>query len=476
MPGQSAQTRTTTLVLATAVFAATVTLLISVLPFVAFAYRSVEAHLAIETTATLAAGLVAVLVYGRFRRTRLRSDLILLAAMLAFAGTNLAFSVMPPVTGLARDGAIATWAPVFSRLISAALFAWAAFAADVRVRRSFERPRVVVALVLAMLCVIGTTVALVGGALPEGLDPTLSPESAERPRVVGSPLLLAQFVVVMSLFAAAAVGFLRRAEAHDDGFSGWLAAAAVLGSFARLNYFLFPSLYSEWVYTGDVLRLGFFAMLCVGAAREITRAQRAEAATAVLEERRRLAREIHDGLAQELTFIVAHARRLGDRAVGRRAEQLLVLEQLREAAERALAEARSAIEVLATPTDEPLGQTLCRSVEYVAERLGGRVRCRAVNGEVSVPPQQRETLVRLVREAATNAVRHGRAQLITLEVDGSQGLRVRIADDGSGFDPATIGDGGFGLTSMRERAEALGGTFKITSAVGIGTTVEVEIP
>ena len=463
------------LVVTTAVVAAAATLLITVLPFVSFAYRSHETHIVIETAAALISTLVAVLVYGRFRRTGRTSDLVLFAAMLLFAGTNLFFSVIPPTAHVDDTSGFTTWAPVIGRFLSAVVFAWAAFASDRPVRWRFDPPLLVGSVVLALLALVAATAGVVGDLLPDAIDRTLSHESASRTRIVGSPLVLAQQVASMVLFGAAALGFLRRAERTGEAFSSWLAVAAVLGAFARLNYFLFPSLYSEFVYTGDVLRLGFFVLLLVAASREIGRAQRGEAEAAVLDTRRRIARDIHDGLAQELAFIVSHSRRLGERAVGRREEQALVLRQLADAAQRALDESRAAIEVLTTPMDEPLDVALCRSAETVAERLGARVRLDLTEG-LAVPREHREALVRIVREATTNAVRHGEARTVRLELDGPSPLRVKVVDDGSGFDVASVDGGGFGLTSMRERAEALGGSLRVDSTPGEGTTVEVMLP
>ena len=85
-------------------------------------------------------------------------------------------------------------------------------------------------------------------------------------------------------------------------------------------------------------------------------------------------------------------------------------------------------------------------------------------------------LWRSARAPTTNAVRHGKAQTVRLELAGPAPVCVRIIDDGSGFDVAAVDGGGFGLTSMRERAAALGGHVAITSSPGNGTTVEVTLP
>jgi signal transduction histidine kinase len=93
---------------------------------------------------------------------------------------------------------------------------------------------------------------------------------------------------------------------------------------------------------------------------------------------------------------------------------------------------------------------------------------------LALPPKVRETLLWIVREAVTNAARHGRARDVTIEVRAGNPVSVCVRDDGSGFDPeeATHQRSGFGLISMRERAEAIGAAVTISST-GAGTTVEL---
>lgn len=88
----------------------------------------------------------------------------------------------------------------------------------------------------------------------------------------------------------------------------------------------------------------------------------------------------------------------------------------------------------------------------------------------------REDLARIVREAVSNAARHGEAQNITVALSNTDAIRVRVSDDGKGFDPDLPRRRGFGLTSMRERAEQRGGTVVVRSKPGEGTEVEVVVP
>src|SRR5918996_5057560 len=110
------------------------TLLVSVTSIVSFAYRSPSLHVAVETAAALISLLAAQLMYGRFRRSLGRKDLLLTCALALFAGSNLCFSAIPAMAN-AGTTPFSTWAPVLSAVLSAALLAAGAFARPHPVRR-----------------------------------------------------------------------------------------------------------------------------------------------------------------------------------------------------------------------------------------------------------------------------------------------------------------------------------------------------
>jgi signal transduction histidine kinase len=239
-----------------------------------------------------------------------------------------------------------------------------------------------------------------------------------------------------------------------------------LAAFARLNYLIFPSDHPDWLYSGDVLRTGSYLLLLVAAGREISRHWAAQAEAAVAEDRRRLAREMHDGVLQELGYIRSEIKAftVADRP---RVERVL------GASERALDEARQLLEALGRPEDEPLGLVLHRAVEQVAQRYGVALDLE-LDESIVVDRPQRHALVRIAREAVLNAIRHGKVERIRLELGrDAEGSYLRVADDGAGFDPGER-QTGFGLISMRERAVALPGTFELSSQPGRGTTVMIR--
>jgi signal transduction histidine kinase len=454
-----------------ATLSALVTLLVSVLPYVRFAYHGPAMHVALETIASFVALLVAYLVFWRLRRHGRLSDLALFGALLVLAATNMLFSAVPAALGHATE-TFPTWAQAGGRLLGAVALAIAAFAPDTRLRRPEPAAGAVVLSAAAMLALLAAAVALLEGTLPEAIDPGLSPEASGRPRIVGHPWILSWQGLATVLYAIAAAGFVRSARRRRDELIAWVALAATLGVFARLNYFLFPSLYSDWVYTGDVFRLGFFIALLLGALREIQSYQQDLIDAAELRERRRVARALHDGLAHELAFVVMQSRRLG-----RDQDDGLALRHLAAAAERALDESRDAIAALGRPVEEPLGAVVAQAALDVAARFDIELRLEVVDCG-SADAETREGLVRIVREALTNAAKHGAARMVDVELRRSDALRLRIVDDGIGFDPDAPPRRarGFGFTSMRERAEAAGGELHIASRPGEGTRIEVVLP
>jgi signal transduction histidine kinase len=449
---------------ALAIAAGVVVTLVSLLPLTSVAYRSTTLHVAIETAATLIALVAAALLIGRFLRAPMQTELILAGSLLLLGLTNLCFSVIPWV---ADDelGSFDTWAPIAGRLLGAAGIAVGSVLPAVPVRRPGRALWQVLSTVAAAVLVIGVAGAALAPHLPVGIDPDVPPDPS-GPDLVGEPSVLVTQVVGMVLYAIAAFGFVRRAERTADELMSWLAVAAVVAVFSRLNYFLFPSIYSEWVYAGDFLRQAFYGLILVGALREITAYQRELAELAVHRERRRIARELHDGIAQELAFIRTQAVRLRP-GVDDPAARIML------AAERALDESRHAIATLARPVDASLDASVSQAAEEVAARESIRLELELAPG-LHAPDAVHDALMRIVREAVSNAIRHGKARSVLVRLTRTDGLRLCVEDDGVGLG---AGPGpGFGLTSMRERAHALGGTVEVSHRRPRGVLVEVRLP
>jgi signal transduction histidine kinase len=303
--------------------------------------------------------------------------------------------------------------------------------------------------------------------MPLALDPTYFPTSAQHPVLWGHPLLLAAQAVSASCFLLASLAFTRKSLHRGDQLLRWLGPACALAAFARVNYMLFPSLYTDWLYTGDVLRTGCYVLLLVGAARELRQYWTARATAAVLEDRRRLARELHDGVIQELAYIRSESHSIPS---GVDAKARII-----GACDRALDEARAAVQALGRSSDEPLGFVLHRAAEELAERFQLALEVD-LDDSIQVPQDQQHALMRITREAVSNAARHGDAGRVWVQLGRTSGQRsLVIQDDGRGFDVAAAFETGtgYGLVSMRERARALPGTFGLSAERGAGSRVTV---
>jgi len=298
--------------------------------------------------------------------------------------------------------------------------------------------------------------------LPADVTATLR-AGAAHPTVGAFQLALALMYIL------AAYGFARRSRINADELSGWLAIACILSGASRINYYFHPSLHSSWVYTGDVFRLGFYFALLIGAAREIASYWTSVLAAASLEERRRLARDVHDGLAQEIAFIARNVRLLREQG----AEPQLVERILRGVA-RAQEESRRVVGALRSSADEPLERALAEAARDAAQRYGAAIDMELESG-ITLSAREREAVVRIASEAVANAAQHSGAETLRLYLERLEaGVRLGVVDDGEGFDEDEP-KRGFGLVTMKDRAEALGGKLRVDSRRGAGTKVELEL-
>ncbi|WP_371534880.1 sensor histidine kinase [Streptomyces sp. NBC_01023] len=205
----------------------------------------------------------------------------------------------------------------------------------------------------------------------------------------------------------------------------------------------------------------------------------AERTAGTLAERERLAREIHDTLAQGLSSIQLLLRAAG-RTLPADAPAAAHIEQARQAAQDNLAEARRFVRALSPPALEH------GSLAAALDRLctggpGPRVRFSTSGTPVALPTPYEVALLRIAQSALANTVQHAGASRAEITLSFMEtAVALDVVDDGSGFDPllagAASGDGGFGLPAMRSRVESLGGTFAVESTPGQGTAVAVTLP
>ncbi|HMI47685.1 MAG TPA: histidine kinase [Gemmatimonadaceae bacterium] len=201
---------------------------------------------------------------------------------------------------------------------------------------------------------------------------------------------------------------------------------------------------------------------------------------AVLAERTRIAREMHDGLLQYVTGIALQLRAVLPRLRSAPEEAATVLEHILELAERASTEARLAVVGMrhfAESGDvvKALQGTVERTMEGSSLGLAVNVRGRTR----AMSPRVCDAATLIVEQAITNVLRHAEAQSVQLGMDfGVRRLRISVRDDGRGFvlDHATTGATHFGLLGMRERASEIGAELRVRSALEHGTTVSVLVP
>lgn len=200
--------------------------------------------------------------------------------------------------------------------------------------------------------------------------------------------------------------------------------------------------------------------------------------TAQEAERQRLARDIHDGISQRLVTLSYHldaALTLLDR--GEPAEARLDLESSCELVGTTMEEARAAIGALRPPVLDDLG--LSGALAALAREMPGVDTTLALD-ERRLPEHVEVALYRIAQETLQNVLKHARAERVTVRLEiGDADVRLAVSDDGVGFTDTGRSDpahGGYGLASVRERAELIGGSVRLDSRTGSGTTVSVTAP
>lgn len=212
--------------------------------------------------------------------------------------------------------------------------------------------------------------------------------------------------------------------------------------------------------------------------------QKSEMATRVIkaqeEERKRVAREIHDGPAQSLANLVLRTE-ICERLLAQDIDEALKeLGELKKTAKGSLTELRRIIFDLRPMALDDLGlvPALRRYLEDLRDRLGLPVELVILGEEVRLDLNQEVTLFRLAQEAVNNARKHAQAKEIRVRLEFAPlAATLVVEDDGRGFIPSETGSlVGFGLLGMRERAELVDGDFEVTSAPGEGTRIRVRVP
>jgi signal transduction histidine kinase len=420
------------------------------------------ARAALATAITLSAVAAAALLRANLERSRQVHDLLLLFALLAALVVDFVFRAGPALSSGVRFEAVG---PIrFGlELIVALLFAAAAFAP----RRTVPVPgrRLITSLVVA-----GAIVALLGELFEEILFSQPNHESFTQIKSAAASTRPVA-VAVAALLIVASLAFIARSRRGEP--NAWLAAgaSALLGG-ATLQYLKLPVVATNWVTPRDGLRLAAYALLLRAGYVRYAKARRAAAQAALRSERERIARDLHDGLAQDLACIAAQGQRL-DSSVG--PEHPLMV-----ATRRAIAASRGAIADLWASTAPSTDAALRLIANELEHRFDVEIDVRVetdtpLTGDSDLEPHQREDLVRIVREAIVNAAQHGGATRVDVALfNRERDLLVRVSDDGRGI--ADTMRPGFGLHTMRARAASLGGQLTAYARAEGGTELELVVP
>ena len=417
-------------------------------------YSLPNARIALDTAAALVASIVAVLAATKFLVEGRGMDLLLAGGFLAIGVGTFAFAVAPVLAG-SELGAVESWAAIGAGLFGAVLIAFAPYVT----RKTARRRRAIVAMVVLV------ALALVGAWLDARLlDLSLDAVGSGSAR---SPAVVVAYGIVAVLYLIAAIGFGLRYRRQGRDLDSWLTLALTLVVFADLHYVLAPFRSSAYVLPSDLLRILAFAVLLAGVWRAIGDA---EFGRAVAEERARVARDIHDGLAQYLFALSAQISMLES---GAELEQ--ILPRLKHAATAAQQEAQFAVLALSSAAGSaPFDAALRRYIEFLV--ADGELEVDVeIDPGVALAPDEEIEVFRIVQEGLANARRHAGAEQAEVSIMHSGGRRVvRVSDNGTGImgdDPGA----GQGMKNMRSRAASIQGVFSLRSSPGKGTSIEVVL-
>jgi signal transduction histidine kinase len=420
-------------------------------------YSLPHVRLVLDTAVMLAAGIVALLAGIRFSVDGRRLDLFLCGGFSAMAAATLAFSIAP-VLGNEPLHRTEAWAAIGGKLFAMVLIAAAGFSK----RRTSAGGRALGEMLIAVAILLALSWGVahqLGSSLPPLTDRTGGDQSL---------LLMGALATQALLSLIAMVGFGLRFRSRGNDLDRWLALGATLAVFAELHYVFTPLLSSRYVSQGDFLRVLSYGVLLVGVWRAI---RFAEFGRAVAEERARVAREIHDGLAQYLFAVSTHASMLESGAD----DPKTTLARLKEAAAAAQQEARFAVLALSSAGGSaPFDSALRRYVDFLTADGALEVDLEIEDG-IRLAPDEQIEVFRIVQEGLANARKHAGAARAKVQIAERAGERfVTVVDDGSGFDEEEIA-AGQGLKNMRARAASIGGGFRLVSTPGRGTALEVVL-
>jgi signal transduction histidine kinase len=470
---------------------------------VSFALVDRSLDVAINSLSILAAVSLAALALARYREFGRVAGLFQSSAFLVVAwvtGVNVALVVLKIDNrfDLSLGDVALTPMPLYvwnmSRIVAAGLLVAGGVAAFNSMRQPPPTRRTL------LLPVVGVSlVAIVLWMLRDFLPPFVGPEGIqaliEEPQVARALPGVTAFAITAQAAAAGLflVGaFFYRLSYVRNGpvADGYMAIALVVAAAAEVHFALYPGVYTGLVTTVDAIRLAFFMVLLLGINAEahsdlralrsayaaLDRLRLSEAERATLEERTRLARELHDGLAQDLWFAKLKHERLLAHVPD---EQRPLAQEVTQALDAAISEARQAVVTMRAgfERERPLHELLAEVVEDFGSRSGVRADFSAADLPASLPARTQAEVLRVLQEALTNVSKHADATVVRVQAEVDNGMLVlSVVDNGRGFRPEETSGDGLGVQGMRERARLMGGDLQVVSEPSSGTGVHLSVP
>ncbi len=477
-------------------------------PSLSFALIDRSADFAMNALTVLAAGSLAALALARYRESGRVAGLFQSSAFLLLAWVAL-LNVSVVVLRKEGDFGLLLAAPEqlplyilsISRLIAGAILLVGGAAAinlvnrAPRVRRTLLLPVTVVTGVTVVLYLIRERIDNFNDMVPPFIGPAGIQEMISEPRISGAlpdvtGIALVIQAATAAIFLVGALLYRRSYLGNGPVLDGYLAVAMLIGAISEIHFYFYPAIYGGLVTTAEALRLGFFVVLLLGINAEsradlralrsayaaLDRLRLSEAERATLEERTRLARELHDGLAQDLWFAKLKHERLVPHVPD---EHRDLAGEVTQAIDAAIAEAKQAVVTMraAEERERPLEELISRAVDDFAGRSGVRADLALADLPVSLEPRTQIEVLRVLQEALNNVRKHADATVVrvTAEVNAGQ-FRISIIDNGRGFRPEETSGYGLGVQGMRERARLLGGDLRVSSEPSGGTEVQLDVP
>ncbi len=482
-----------------------VTLAFIAIPSLRFSILAPQLDLALNTIGTVVAMAVATLGYVRFREEGGTGSLVEASAFLVLATASLV-NTTAIVTGadaslglaINNPGQMPLYFWAAARLLSAGLLAAGALSRSAHWTEAARHPRALLSLPTVLLVLGCSLLWLVRDQVPVLVDPAtlrqLADESFSRLPLPGINLgILLLDGTAAVLLVVAIVGYARDEGPPTLVPRSYLLVGLVFAAFSQIHFILYPAgVYSGPVSTGDALRVAFYLVLVAGiqagtrddlhrlrsAYARLRLLAASEADRTAIAERARLARELHDGLAQDLWTMKLEFDRLVGLLGSHDASLDGQLGRLGRTLDTTMLAARDAVAALRSGFDAGLSfaDELPRRLDAFAESTGYLVDLEQDPSAAQLPGVFAADALRIVDEALHNVQKHADATRIRVRVSvRAETLILSVDDNGRGFNPSGSFSG-HGLTGMRERAALLGGRLEIRSAPGDGTSVRLHLP